>query len=48
MKNCFNEAEASLPRNTWHQQSLQYSDTSGFNEAEASLPRNTAVKKRVT
>ena len=37
----FNEAEASLPRNTLHSRA-HHPDARHFNEAEASLPRNTA------
>ena len=37
----FNEAEASLPRNTSRSGHSQHQASGGFNEAEASLPRNT-------
>ena len=42
-KESFNEAEASLPRNTQPSHSLDGSRMGGFNEAEASLPRNTLL-----
>ena len=38
---CFNEAEASLPRNTFKNSVWGLRAAMRFNEAEASLPRNT-------
>ena len=48
MANSFNEAEASLPRNTMRTTGLALSPTAGFNEAEASLPRNTLNSTKTT
>ena len=39
----FNEAEASLPRNTFNGKYKFYCVEHSFNEAEASLPRNTMM-----
>ena len=41
----FNEAEASLPRNTAQITGVNDPLGSGFNEAEASLPRNTLHRR---
>ena len=42
-KNSFNEAEASLPRNTGQAGRFAVTGSIRFNEAEASLPRNTTM-----
>ena len=43
----FNEAEASLPRNTVDARIKVWGRNTDFNEAEASLPRNTKTEQRL-